>query len=276
MLKKIIIFVLALLLIIVVAVVYNKDVIVKKGIAHYGSAALGVPVKVGSVSLEVMKGSGSIKNLIVSNPKGYKSEYAMKLSQIDFSVDPNTLYSNHIVVNKIIINGLSVNIEAQHHGSNILQLKKNLHGYLESDQSSLNNDSKSTAKSDNKAGIKGSGANISRDKRHKTVTIGLLSLSNAQVKGALSGSQKTIKIKNLTLRDIGKNKPLLIAQVIEIVLNKVMADVAHQSIEAVAQSFLEKQLGKIGGGAKSAAGAVGDAGATVASKLGGALHKLVA
>jgi hypothetical protein len=226
MAKKIIGFIIILIIIFLVFIFFSLDLLVKKGLMNYGSEALGVPVKVGHLSLSVLNGKGSIEDLEIANPKGYKSSYVIKVGKLSFSAKPKTLFSDHIVINSIKIDSLDVNYEVGPKGNNIDQLRKNVTSNVDSDDA------------DAKAAPKDKPKDAAKAKPQKTVTLYLFSVTNSSVTGDLGVSKKTIKLPDIVLKDLGTNKPLPVAQLVQILLNKLTSVISKQGVSGLAQSFL--------------------------------------
>jgi hypothetical protein len=256
MAKKIIGLIIILIIIFLFFIFFSLDSLVKKGITHYGSKALGVPVTVGHLSLSTLSGKGSIEDFEIANPKGYKSPYVMKVGKLSFSVKPKTLFSDHIVINSIKIEGLDVNYEVGPKGNNIDQLRKNVKSIVDSDDA----DAKATPKVKPKAGAKA--------KSQKTVTLYLFSVTNSSVTGDLGVAKKTIKLPDIVLKDLGTDKPLPVAQLVQILLNKLTSVISKQGVSGLAQSFLG---GSSGSGGAAAGGGLGG---LVPDKLQGAVKNL--
>lgn len=60
----------------------NLDDIAKNAIQNYASAMTQAPVKVGAVQLAPTHGRGSIHDLRVGNPKGFKTAHALQVRNI--------------------------------------------------------------------------------------------------------------------------------------------------------------------------------------------------
>ena len=253
MVKKIIGLIIVLIIIFLMIIFFSLDSLVKTGISHYGGEALGVPVKVGDLSLSVLNGKGSIEDFEIENPKGYKSPYAMKVGKLSFSVKPKTLFSNHIVINNVKIDSLDVNYEVGPKGNNIDQLRKNVKSSVDSGDA-VSADDKAASKGKVKAGAKA--------KSQKTVTLYLFSVTNSSVTGDLGIAQKTIKLPDIILKDLGTKKPLPIAQLVQILLNKLTSVISQQGVSGLSQSFL-------GGDSGSGSGSVVDKLQGVIKGLGG-------
>ena len=82
----------------------NLDVLIAQAIEEYGSEAAGVPVRVDRVELDLEAGRASVIGLRVSNPPGFKGDYAFTLGEITIDIDLNSLQEqNPIVLDEILI-----------------------------------------------------------------------------------------------------------------------------------------------------------------------------
>lgn len=115
LMKKIIIrslIVLVVLIIVaVVAVGFFLDSIVKKGVETVGPEIAKVDVKLNSVSLSLLSGSGTIKGLVVGNPAGYKSPQAISVGAASVSVSPGSVFSDKVVVRSIRVESPEITFE---------------------------------------------------------------------------------------------------------------------------------------------------------------------
>ena len=127
--KKLLMVLLVLVVVIAAGVTYlysSLDRIIEAAIEHYGSEATQTYVGVGGVKVDVVEGAGAISHLQVGNPRGFKSDYAVKLGGISIAIDPATVTTDTVVINQITVDKPSVIYELGEGGSNIDQLQKNL------------------------------------------------------------------------------------------------------------------------------------------------------
>ncbi|MFT5654726.1 MAG: hypothetical protein ACI9XU_000440, partial [Arenicella sp.] len=105
--KKLLVAVLAILVVVGIAMFVfagKMDEIVKDVIEKEGSAALGSPVRVGSVVTDLTNGSAVINNLTIENPVGYKAKNAIELTSFGASVDYQNMVVDLIEIDQPIIN----------------------------------------------------------------------------------------------------------------------------------------------------------------------------
>lgn len=99
---------------------------IRRGIEIAGSNALGVPVTVTGVSLSPLTGQGSIRGLSIANPEGYDAPYAMELGGLDISLNLETLFSDVIEINSIVVSDANITYETKVVTDNIRALLNNL------------------------------------------------------------------------------------------------------------------------------------------------------
>jgi hypothetical protein len=79
------------------------DTLVAEAIERYGSEITGVPVRVGSVKIELSEGRGSIAGLQVGNPEGFSEGEAFTLGAITLEIDPASVTSSPIVIETLTV-----------------------------------------------------------------------------------------------------------------------------------------------------------------------------
>jgi hypothetical protein len=90
---------------------------VRKQIEQYGSFYTGETVKVNTVSLELLKGKGSIQQLSITNPEGYSQPKALTLGEITLEIDLTSLNKEPIVIKDFVINDLKAFVEITKSGN---------------------------------------------------------------------------------------------------------------------------------------------------------------
>lgn len=109
---------------------YNSlDHLVASAIRSYGSEITGVPVKVGSVDIELRDGSATLHDLSIGNPDGFKARHALELHEITLSIDIDSISSPVIVIKKFTLDSLDVNYETTQQGNNFDIIKGNINTY---------------------------------------------------------------------------------------------------------------------------------------------------
>ena len=101
----------------------NIDSIVKNAIEKNGSTILGTDVSVGSVDISLKNGRGTIREIKVKNPEGFKGN-AFTLGEITLAIQVASLNKDPIVIEEIKIAAPDVNVVLNEKGqSNIAVIK---------------------------------------------------------------------------------------------------------------------------------------------------------
>lgn len=108
----------------------NLDGLVRDAIGRYGTAMAGARVSVDSVQIAVADGKGSLGNLVVGNPAGFKTPHALKVGRVEIEIDPGSLASDVVVIRRIAVLAPDVIYEKGEAMTNFDALQKNIAAYL--------------------------------------------------------------------------------------------------------------------------------------------------
>lgn len=108
----------------------NLDGLVQSAIRKYGSAMTGATVQVATVKLKAADGHGVLKGLVVGNPSGFKTPYAVKADTIELEVDVASLTKEVVLVKKIAVIAPEVIYEKGDAMTNFDAIQKNIAQYL--------------------------------------------------------------------------------------------------------------------------------------------------
>ncbi len=108
----------------------NMDSLMKTAIGDYGSAMTQAKVSVDAVKISPADGKGTITNLLIGNPAGFKTAYAIKVGQIDVDIDVASVARDVIVIRRIAINAPDVIYEKADAITNFDAIQKNIASYL--------------------------------------------------------------------------------------------------------------------------------------------------
>ena len=109
-----------------VAFALSLDSAIKKGVERFGPQVTKVDVKLASVSLSPLSGSGSIKGLVIGNPEGYKSPHAISVGSSSVALSLGSLLSDKVVVKSIRVEAPEIFLELGPGGSNLQKIQANL------------------------------------------------------------------------------------------------------------------------------------------------------
>lgn len=109
------------------------------------SEALGVPVSIAQMDIDIPEKRVSVSGLRVANPAGYGKKYAMTTG--DITVELGDLSKELIVFNKIAITDTDVNLEVNEKGTNLNDIKKGISSKAPKSAEKPANDNGETASS---------------------------------------------------------------------------------------------------------------------------------
>lgn len=123
---KYILGVLGLFALVIVGAVFYSSTIIETAITKVGSQVLGVPVQVQKVDIGFLKGEARIAGLTIANPEKYSGDKALSLGEVYVKLNPKSLMSDKVVVEKILISAPEVFYEGDLKGNNFQDIQKNL------------------------------------------------------------------------------------------------------------------------------------------------------
>jgi hypothetical protein len=181
----------------IIIVGMSLNALVKTGVETMGPKVLGVPITLEDVDISLLSGGkdmrASLERLIIKNPEGYETDYAFSLPNIRVQVDRNSVLTDTILIEEIVIEGPAITFEGSLLGSNLGDIQDNVKRNTQSDS-----DDKAEEKSEKHEGGKDS---------EKNVHIKLVTMKNAKINLSLFGGQSKmieLTLPDFELRDIGK------------------------------------------------------------------------
>lgn len=208
------------------AVYFYLDGLVKSGIEVVGTEVLGSEVTVGAVSISPLNGSGSITDLRIRNPEGYRADSIFELGFIDLNVDINSLFSDVVVVNSITIAQPVITYETRITSDNIRALLAQL---------PRGNGAESTAETD-------SGTSTQ-------IVIRELQLLDAQLTLSAGVASAPVRLPDIVLHDIGTEADAAtIAEAVRVVLSAVSSAVLRADLPSMdlLQESLQNEVERAG------------------------------
>ncbi len=198
--KKILIALILVVLVFVGGIAFilsNLDEYVKEAIETVGSDVTQVSVTLGEADIDPANGKASLSSLVVGNPAGFETDYAMSLGGISIVMDPTTVTGDVIVIKEISIDSPAVIYELGGDGSNIDTIQKNVESYVNSLTGGTSEQPSNEAESDAKAG------------EEQKFIIEHVYIRNTQASLSakiLSGKTMGITVPDIHLTDIGKEE----------------------------------------------------------------------
>lgn len=158
------------------------DGLIKTAVSDYGSAMTQAKVSVDAVKIAPADGKGTISNLSIGNPAGFKTAYAIKVGRIDVDIDIATVTRDVIVIRRIAINAPDVIYEKGDAMTNFDAIQKNIASYL-------------------------GPADSKKDGRKLVVEELTIRDARAQASAAfMNGKTVSVPLPDITLKNLGKAK----------------------------------------------------------------------
>lgn len=104
--------------------------LVKLAVESYGPDMVQAEVRVSSVKISAADGQGKLSGLRLGNPKGFKTEFALKADIIELVIEPASIAKEVVVLHKVLIDAPHIIYEKGGHGSNFDAIQRNVEAYL--------------------------------------------------------------------------------------------------------------------------------------------------
>jgi hypothetical protein len=221
-----------LIVLIAIVVLYfvfsSLDSLIIAAVEKYGSEITQTEVRLKEAKVSVTSGEGALRGLSMGNPKGFKTENALRLGEISLKLDVVTVTKDPVVIKEIAISAPQVTYELGSNGSNIDAIKRNINAYVGKGKD------KSKEKGTAKNGEKKEGRKLVIE--HLYVRNGKISIGST----LMQGKTLSAPLADIHLTDIGKKKGGATAgEVAEKVFDAISKGVGS----AVAKVDPEKMLG---------------------------------
>lgn len=123
------------LLVVAVLLIWSfLGTVVKQAVETVGSQATGAKVTLDDADIAPLRGYATLTGLTIGNPKGFATDYAIRLGKIHVVLDPSTVMSDTIVIKEVLIDGPEVIYEVDLGGSNIGAIEENVDKFTGGDQ----------------------------------------------------------------------------------------------------------------------------------------------
>jgi hypothetical protein len=100
-----------LVLLAVLAAHLFLDTAVKRGVETVGPKITKTDVKLNSIHISLLSGSGKIKGFVLGNPQGFKTPAAINVGIANLAIDPHSLFGEKIIVKDITVDGPEITFE---------------------------------------------------------------------------------------------------------------------------------------------------------------------
>ena len=182
---RLLIVVVILVVVAVVAVSLSLDAIVKKGVETAGPAVTKVEVRLASVKISPFSGSGQLAGLLVGNPPGYKSDFAIKAGEISVRLKPASLIADKLVIEEILVQAPEITFEGSLRGNNLGTILDHIKAFTGGEQGA---------------------AKPAEKKAEKKLEVDRFVITGAKVTVGLTelgGQTTTLTLPDINLKDLG-------------------------------------------------------------------------
>lgn len=104
--------------------------LVKLAVESSGPDMMQAEVRVSSVKISASDGQGKLSGLKLGNPKGFKTEFALKADTIEMVIEPASVAKEVVVLHKVLIDAPHIIYEKGEHGSNFDAIQHNVESYM--------------------------------------------------------------------------------------------------------------------------------------------------
>jgi hypothetical protein len=120
---KVLVLALIVLPIVLFAALYMRfDSFVEQGIETLGPSLTGTTVQVEEVNFSPFSGRGSLRGMVVGNPRGSRAKYAFRLPEVHLRLVPLSILRDKIIVREIIVESPLIDYEKQGDTTNLERL----------------------------------------------------------------------------------------------------------------------------------------------------------
>lgn len=202
-----------LVLVVLTVLVFWGGHVVKHSVNLIGPQVLGVPVTLESARFHPLRGYVSLNGLVVGNPEGFRTESLFQMNHLEVDLDMSTLFSDPLVINRILIDSPQITFEMGLRGTNLGALLDSLEQEVEETKEAEEEE-------------------VSPDAPARGVVIKEFVLADATVRvsaTALLGQSVPVTLGTVTLTDLGGED-----QSITQIVTQVIRALAGTVVNAVA------------------------------------------
>ncbi len=254
--KRLVAVVVAVVILIVVAAVLWIDRLAKVGVEAGGQYAFGVPTRLDTASIGILRGRSELSGLDIANPEGFETPHLLKLDDAVLAVSLGSLTGDTVEIPEFSLAGVDMNLESKGGKSNFKIVLGNL-GRFESSEKE---------------------PKAKEEKEGRKYVIREIVVKDIKVNVALlpiggSATRVTIPIEELRLKDVGtgSDKGIILAQVADTLLKAIIV----AAMEKGGGTIPSELLGELNGAMASLA-PLKTVGASLAVNVNGTLKDLSA
>lgn len=241
--KRIAIVLSALIVILVIGVLIlysSLGAIITKAVTTAGPEIIQARVELRETVIDASSGQGTMRGLLVGNPKNFETESAFKMEEVKLTLDTDSITSDIVIIKEISIQAPEVTYELGGSGSNIDAIQKNVDSFVKKHGGSSDAKDKS-----GESAAKSDGTKLVID--HVYIKGGKVNVSAT----FLGGKSMTVPLPDLHLTDIGKKeKGATPGEVVKSIIDALQG--------AILKAVAPLNLGKMGDAAGDVVEGAGD------------------
>ncbi len=208
-------------------IILNKGI--KVGVESVGPKITQTEVRLDKVDISPFNGKGSLHGFLVGNPEGFTPDRTFFLNEITLDIDPSTLFSDRILINRIYIHTPEIVFEQKLGGNNLNKLMANINQAVEKDKGDA---PEPTTKPEP----------VKVEKQPLKIEITELTIEEGSVSVILIGQKITVPLPKIQVNGIGKDKGgVTPEQAVQEILKVVIKQVTESAGKA-GDSAVEKVM----------------------------------
>lgn len=226
---------------IIVLAILNLGSIIKTATETYGPRITKTEVRLGSADISILSGSGSLNKFVLGNPEGFTMPNALTCDTIWIKVVKESLTTDTIVIEEIIVDGPVVSYEKRGNADNFQTILNNIKQTVASEKKATPAEQENT------------GSEKSIQINNFIVKNGHINLGGSLLDAFGADQGVGIAMPNIHMKDIGKDKKITPAEAFALVLAEMTSGVTGTVTQLARQlsETLGKAVGGVGEGAKS-------------------------
>jgi hypothetical protein len=244
----------AIVVLAVLAISLFLDSAIKRGIETVGPMVTKVTVKLDSVNLSLLSGSGKVKGFVLGNPEGYKTPSAIQVGSASLALQPGSIFADKVVIRSINVQAPEITFETDLRANNLSKIVANLQSATSGKESAPAKSGSAEAKASKKLQV--DDFLISGGKIHVSLTV-------------LGGKSATVALPEIHLTDLGKDGDGITAGELT---KKVLQAIEKEAVQAASSSVADLSKGAANLTKDAATNAVGVA-EQVTKGIGGLFKK---
>lgn len=234
--------------------------IITRAVNTMGPEITQAEVSLNKTTIDATSGKGSMHDLSIGNPVGFKTKSAFQMNQIEITLETESITANTVIINEINIQSPEITYEVGPNGSNIDAIQRNIDAFVQKHGKVSKAGKSSEAK-------EGNPENETRlIIEHLYVTGGKVNVS-ATLPGAETA---VVPLPDIHLKDIGKKQNGITAGEVTKAIMDALKIAILKAVISVDLKNLTNSAGKL---LKGTAEVVQDAMGEVSQDIGATLQK---